>query len=325
MVDRRMWLSMSPLRQFKGNVAISSDLLRKLERKDFPWSRYYDLNPQELGELVRAPKMGKTLHKLVHQFPKIDVQAHVQPITRSMIKVDLALTPNFEYDPKCHGTAELFWVIVEDADGEVILYVDNLLVKAKYSTEEHLMSFTVPLFEPLAPNYFISVISDRWIQSETKLPISFAHLILPDKYPAPTELLDLLPLSISAFKDKSIESLYENEFETFNAIQTQTFSALYGTDENVFVAAPTGSGKSICAEIAALRMWKKKKTGKAVYIVPYEELAEGIVQRWTGRFSGMQGKLGGKVVAKLTGEMSVDLRLLESSDVVVSSPEKWVS
>jgi len=35
------------------------------------------------------------------------------------------------------------------------------------------------------------VVSDRWLQSEAVLPVSFRHLILPERYPPPTELLDL--------------------------------------------------------------------------------------------------------------------------------------
>ncbi len=42
--------------------------------------------------------------------------------------------------------------------------------------------------------------------------------------------------------------------KTFNPIQTQAFSALYNTDDNALLAAPTGSGKTLCAEFAILRM-----------------------------------------------------------------------
>ena len=37
------------------------------------------------------------------------------------------------------------------------------------------MSFTVPMLDPLPPNYFITVVSDRWLHSETRLPVSFKH------------------------------------------------------------------------------------------------------------------------------------------------------
>ena len=63
------------------------ELLNRVEKKDLAWERYYDLSSQELGELVRFPKMGRTLHKLVHQFPRLELSAAVQPITRTVIKV----------------------------------------------------------------------------------------------------------------------------------------------------------------------------------------------------------------------------------------------
>lgn len=95
--------------------------------------------------------------------------------------------------------------------------------------EEHQVSFTVPIFEPLPPQYFIKVVSDRWLQSEAVLPVSFRHLILPEKYPPATELLDLQPLPISALRKPEFEKLYEGRFSHFNPIQTQVGFLLSGT------------------------------------------------------------------------------------------------
>ena len=41
----------------------------------------------------------------------------------------------------------------------------------------------------------------------------------------------------------------------------QVFTALYNTDDNCLVAAPTGSGKTVCAEFAILRMLAKVRAG----------------------------------------------------------------
>ena len=57
--------------------------------------------------------------------------------------------------------------------------------------------------------------------AETQLPVSFRHLILPEKYPPPTELLDLQPLPVSALRNPGFESLYSDKFPFFNPIQTQ--------------------------------------------------------------------------------------------------------
>ncbi len=74
--------------------------------------------------------------------------------------------------------------------------------------------------------YFPQVVSDRWIASETQLPVSFKHLILPEKFPPPTELLDLQPLPVSALRNPTYEGLYSDKFPFFNPIQTQGLYAI---------------------------------------------------------------------------------------------------
>ena len=43
----------------------------------------------------------------------------------------------------------------------------------------------------------------------------------------------------------------------------QVFTALYNTDDNALVCAPTGSGKTICAEFALLRLVQRAAEGKS--------------------------------------------------------------
>lgn len=106
-------------------------------------------------------------------------------------------------------------------DSEVILHHEYFLLKAKYATDEHTIKFCVPIFEPLPPQYFLKIVSDRWIGAETQLPVSFRHLILPEKSLPPTELLDLQPLPITALRNVKFEALYVNKIPQFNPIQTQ--------------------------------------------------------------------------------------------------------
>ncbi len=142
---------------------------------------------------------------------------------------------------------------MEDVDGEIILFHDQFILRQRYAEDEHTVTFTVPMTEPIPPNYFVSVVSDRWLHSEVRLPLSFKHLILPEKFPPHTPLLDLQRLPISAFHNSEYEAIYQASIQDFNKIQTQVFQALYTTDENVFIGAPAGSGKTICAEFALLR------------------------------------------------------------------------
>ncbi|KAF8631115.1 hypothetical protein AX17_005160 [Amanita inopinata Kibby_2008] len=316
-VDKRMWRSMTPLRQFKG---IPNEVVRKAEGKQFPWDRYFDLTPPEIGELLGIPNAGRLVHRLVHNFPKLQLQAQVQPITRSLLRIDLSIIPDFRWDEKIHGGAETFIITVEDVDGEVILFHDTFILRQRYAEDEHNVTLTVPMFEPVPPNYYISIVSDRWLHAETRLPISFKHLILPEKFPPPTPLLDLQPLPLVALHNKEFEAIYSNSIQTFNKIQTQVFQALYTTDENIFIGAPTGSGKTICAEFALLRLWSKREQPRAVCIEPYQDMVDQRVAEWRVKFSKLQG---GKEIVSLTGETSADLRLLEKGDVIVCTPSQW--
>jgi pre-mRNA-splicing helicase BRR2 len=319
MAEKRMWPTMTPLRQFPG---CPRDIIQKAERIDVPWANYFDLDPPRMGELLGLPRSGRTVCNLVSKFPRLEVQAQVQPVTRSMLRVELTITPKFEWDDEVHGLTESFWIIAEDCDGEEILFHDLFLLKKEYAQaeiSEHLVEFTVPITEPMPPNYFVTVISDRWMHSETKLAVSFQKLILPEKFPPHTPLLDLQPLPASALKGEEYAALYPN-WQRFNKIQTQTFNALYTTDDNVFIGAPTGSGKTVCAEFALLRHWSKVDAGRAVYIAPFQELVDLRYQDWQRRFGNLRG---GKDIAKLSGEITADLKLLDRGDLILATPSQW--
>jgi pre-mRNA-splicing helicase BRR2 len=309
MIEHRMWGSMSPLRQFRR---VPIEVVRSLERNsEFTWDRLYDLNYVELGDLIHAPKLGKVVHKFVRQFPKLDLRAHVQPISRATLRVELTVTPDFQWDDKIHGSVQTFWVFVEDVDGEQLLHHEVFVLKKRYANDEHTLSFYVPLFEPMSPQYFVRIVSDRWLGSETQLPISFRHLLLPEKNAPPTELLDLQPLPVSAFREPAFERLYARQQRYFNPIQTQVFNTLFGTDDNAFIGAPAGSGKTVCAEFAILRMIKQQPRGRCVYVTPLASLAAARLADWRARF----GELENCAVVQLTGEMKVDLHC---SSVVAS-------
>eukprot|EP00298_Acanthocystis_sp_HF-20_P013056 c20188_g1_i1.p1 GENE.c20188_g1_i1~~c20188_g1_i1.p1 ORF type:complete len:1637 (-),score=765.18 c20188_g1_i1:25-4935(-) len=315
MIDRRMWLAQSPLRQFKD---LPEDALKKLDKKHFEFQRLYDLTPQELGELVRAPKLGKKLKQLITQFPKLELSGHVQPITRSILRVELTISADFQMDEKIHGFTEPFWILVEDVDSEVILHHEMFLLKSKYIEDDHVVTFFVSLMEPLPPQYFVRAVSDRWLHSETILPISFRHLILPEKYPPHTELLDLQPLPVSALRNPKFEKLYR-DWATFNPIQTQVFMCLYNTDDSALIGAPTGSGKTVCAEFAMLRLFLKEGYHRIVYVASLPQIAEVMFRHWSKKF----GEGLGKSVCLLTGETTSDLKLVETSEIIVSTAENW--
>lgn len=54
------------------------------------------------------------------------------------------------------------------------------------------------------------------------------------------------------------------------------FNALYNTDDDVFVGGPNGSGKTICAEFAILRMFSAAPDSRCVFVTPIQALAEQV-------------------------------------------------
>ncbi|KAL0173070.1 hypothetical protein M9458_033381, partial [Cirrhinus mrigala] len=123
-------------------------------------------------------------------------------------------------------------------------------------------------------------------------------------------LLDLQPLPVTALGNREYESLYK--FTHFNPIQTQIFHTLYHTDTNVLLGAPTGSGKTIAAEMAIFRVFNKYPTSKqVVYIAPLKALVRERIEDWKIR---IEEKLGRKVV---------ELTAIAQADLIVTTPEKW--
>ena len=69
--------------------------------------------------------------------------------------MDLVITPDFQWDEKVHGSVEPFWVLVEDSDSEFVLHHQYWVLRKPYAQDDHTLTFTVPITEPLPPQYFI--------------------------------------------------------------------------------------------------------------------------------------------------------------------------
>ena len=127
----------------------------------------------------------------------------------------------------------------------------------------------------------IRVISEKFYGAEETVPLSFQHLILPLTHPPYTELLPLHPLPTTALNSHEFMKLYR--FSHFNPVQTQVFHHMYHTDLNALVGAPTGSGKTITAELALLRVFALYPGQKVIYIAPLKALVKERLEDWGRR------------------------------------------
>ncbi|XP_041708650.2 activating signal cointegrator 1 complex subunit 3 [Coregonus clupeaformis] len=316
-IDKRLWGFAHPLRQFS---ILPHNVLARLEEKKLTVDKLKDMQKDEIGHMLHHVNIGLKVKQCVHQIPSILMEATIQPITRTVLRVRLQITPDFKWHDQCHGSVgEPWWLWVEDPINDHIYHSEYFLLQKKQvvSGEPQQVVFTIPIFEPMPSQYYIRAVSDRWLGSEAVCIINFQHLILPERHPPHTELLDLQPLPITALGNTEYENLYK--FTHFNPIQTQIFHTLYHTDTNVLLGAPTGSGKTIAAELAMFRVFNQYPTSKVVYIAPLKALVRERIEDWKVR---IEEKLGKKVV-ELTGDVTPDMRAIAAADLIVTTPEKW--
>lgn len=317
MFERQMWDFETPLRQF---TRISFDLISKIEAKGLSIQTIRDMDPKEVGEIIHNQRSGAHIVKCAQEIPMINIDATLHPITRTVLRIRILIEADFRWNDGVHGKfAQPFWIWIEDPESNFIYHSEyfQLTRKQAFSKEPQELVVTIPLREPLPPQYYIRAISDHWLGSESYTALSFKHLILPEVHPPHTDLLQLQPLPKSVLNNKDYELLYT--FSHFNPIQTQIFHCLYHTDNNVLLGAPTGSGKTIAAEIAIFRVFNQYPSGKVVYIAPLKALVRERIDDWKNR---LESQIGIKVV-ELTGDVTPDAKAIRESRVIVTTPEKW--
>lgn len=113
-------------------------------------------------------------------------------------------------------------------------------------------------------------------------------------------------------------------FPHFNHMQSIVAREAFGTDENLVISAPTGSGKTVIHELAICRIIQERgsRSVRCVYIAPNKSLCQQKAKEWSAKFSVVNQK-----VIELTGDSDPKESLLNvaKASIIVTTPEKWDS
>ncbi|EGZ10751.1 hypothetical protein PHYSODRAFT_563628 [Phytophthora sojae] len=356
-IDQKMWWDQNAMLQLPN---IPLDIIGEVDRRQ----------NMILYDAVADPdafNLSAKVKKWVQSVPFIDIDnVQTQPFGGNMIKLTFDLYPLFPEwkEGVFQGKTLASWLWVEDGITGYIYHSEYFVLhqsrfmgwKARTQTLE--VECYLPVFVSQTQkdaNYVIRILSDRFVGIESFYEVSYtpsessAAEAKKQKDEMYTKLLRLHPQPLQSLDDPVYQALYVGKFQYFNPIQTQAFHQLYHQNGNVLLCAPTGSGKTVCAELAMLRVWKQQKLsedGQAeadgtsgttavqprrgrrtsqsliVYIAPMKALAREKVVEWKARFEN-NAHLRKKVV-EVTGDTLVNVEfILNKADIVVTTPEKW--
>ncbi|KAG7396337.1 hypothetical protein PHYBOEH_002472 [Phytophthora boehmeriae] len=352
-IDQKLWWDQNAMLQLP-NVPL--DIVAEVDNR----------HHMTLYDAISDPdgfNLSTKVKKWVMSVPFIDIDhVQTQPFGGNMIKLTFDLYPLFpEWKENVfQGKTLSSWLWVEDAITGYIYHSEYFVLHQsrfmgwKAGTQTLEIECYLPVFvsqTQTQASYVIRILSDRFVGIESFYEVEYTPSestvaeTKKQKDEMYTKLLRLHPQPLQSLDDPVYQALYVGKFQYFNPIQTQAFHQLYHQDGNVLLCAPTGSGKTVCAELAMLRVWKQQKlseskenavlNGKAaqthqsrrlqsliVYIAPMKALAREKVAEWKGRFENNPHLR--KRVVEVTGDTLVNVEfVLNKADIVVTTPEKW--
>jgi len=350
-IKHRIWSVMTPLRQFK---IIPDVIIHKIESKEqLTFDRFVELNVTQMTELLRIQKNNcDSIYKLIHTFPKINVEINVQPLTRNCLFIEVIIIPDFNWLTNYHPHKEMFHLIVEDNDGQIILHHEMFCLKENnvQNKDEKILGFIVPVTEVPPPMYFIKIVSDYWLNCVKTVPISFQNLILPDKFIPPTPynknlekigyeeiILKIFGIEEYISTGNKIEAkiydkfvkYYRDNFGELNNIQNQCIRSIINNDDSVFIGASTGSGKTQLAEFAMLKKLftlNEEKTdlildklkSPILYLCANDDFAEEKYSYFTELLENLELENTIKI-SYFTGDFAQDKNNFQQNDIIIST------
>lgn len=182
--ERRIWPHQHCLRQFE--TVLPGEVLYKLEEKHATFERLYDMSAEEIGSLLKLNALvGRKIRGCIDAFPNLDLSATVQPITRTVVRVQVSIEAVFRWKDSSHGSSQRWLLWVEDQNNEYIYHSESVVLTKKQAREGPLVrsnhfhnyfewisestnycwcsvmqhiTFSIPVVEPLPPEYYLRLL-----------------------------------------------------------------------------------------------------------------------------------------------------------------------
>ena len=131
MFERQMWDFMTPMRQF---VIIPQDCINKIEDRGLSVYALREMDSREISDMLRNQKYGQMVQRCANDFPLLEIEASLQPITRTVLRIRIFITADFRWNDKVHGKhCESFWVWIEDPENNFIYHSEYFQVLKQFS------------------------------------------------------------------------------------------------------------------------------------------------------------------------------------------------
>lgn len=326
--EQRVWPVEHPIAQFALVPENVAKVLHGRGIKDMD-TLLENLDTRELAAACgQSQRIGPLLKRSVQQFPRINMEVACQPVLPSVLALSIQYTVDFSWDVKVHGAgADQWWIWIEDDQNLLLKHCELVSSTLKQIGLQRELNFYIAIDPKNPPSQlYLRAVNNRWLHAAevVSIPLRFYSglLLESENQPTHTDLLPLKPLPIAALADPILQSLYSKRgILFFNSVQSQAFHALYHGTNSALIGAPTGSGKTILAELAIWNALRTNPEKKVVYIAPLKALVKERLEDWKTRLEPILGIS----VVELTGDASPGLASLRRASLILTTPEKWDS